>query len=90
MVEHVAINLIGIPRDDLLIIADRACSALAAIANHMTSDEGDRDDTEEEFGLDYDEVVEMAHDNLIVRARSTLNSIVSDFPNAKAKDPTNG
>jgi hypothetical protein len=90
MATHTTINLIGTPRDDLLVIADRACSALASIASNLTSDEGARDDTEEEIGLDYEEVVEMAHDNMIGRARRALDKIVADFPAIAAPEKPNG
>lgn len=69
------INLTRLPRETLLAIADRACGRLCGIANMLTTDEGDRDDTEEEFGLDASEVIEMAHDNIILGARQTLDSI---------------
>lgn len=74
------INVMGRSRTDLLIIADRACSALVAIASQLTTDEGDKDDTEEEFGLSVAEVVEMAHDNMINAARAALDSILKEFP----------
>ena len=75
-----SIDVTGRPREELLIIAERACSALVGIANYLTSDEGDTDDTEAEFGLDASEVIEMAHDNIITSARRTLDSIIREFP----------
>lgn len=78
MTKH--INLIGRDRAQLLVIADRACSALAAIASQVTTDEGDQEATEEDIGLPMSEVVEMAHDEMIGRARATLDSIIKEFP----------
>jgi hypothetical protein len=75
-----AIDVTGRSREELLIIAERACSALVGIANNVTTDEGDKDATEDDFGIDASEVIEMAHDNMITRARSTLDSIVREFP----------
>lgn len=69
---------------DLLIIAERACASLCRIAGYLTTDEGDPDETEEEFGLSVEEIVSMAHDDLIRIARSTLNSIDADFPKPQA------
>lgn len=48
---------------------------LGFIATHLTTDEGDKDETEEDFGLEMSEVVEMAHDNLIGRARYACDEI---------------
>ena len=75
------INLVGIPREDLLVIAERACAILCTIANNVTTDETDRKKTEDDFGLDASEVIEMAHDNMILHSRSVLSRIVKDFPN---------
>ena len=47
-------------------------NALSFIAGHLTTDEGDVEDTEDEFGLDVSEVVAMAHDNMILAARRAL------------------
>ena len=44
------------------------------IASQLTTDEGNREDTESEFGLSMEEVVAMAHDNFIVLARNTLSA----------------
>lgn len=74
------IDVVGRSRTELLIIADNACAALASIASQLTTDEGDKDDTEEEFGLSMSEVVEMAHDNMINAARAAIAAI------AKAAD----
>lgn len=71
------IPLIGRSREELLIIADFACSALVSIANNLKSEEGDKDDTEGEFGLSVPEIIEMAHDDMISRARATLDRIIS-------------
>lgn len=75
-----SIDVTGRSREELLVIAERACARLVAIANYATTDEGDEDATEEEFGLDSTEVVEMAHDNIINGARATLDSIIKEFP----------
>jgi hypothetical protein len=47
-------------------------ATLVEIANYSTSDEGDADTTEQEFGLSVPEVIEMAHDNIILLARSAV------------------
>lgn len=73
------INLRGLPREALLIIAERACYRLACVANMLTTDEGDPKDTEEEFGISVQEVIEGAHDNMICDARATLDSITREF-----------
>lgn len=75
-----SIDVTGRSREELLIIAERACSALVGIANNMATDEGDKDATEDYFGIDAEYVVEMAHDNMIRCARATLDSIVREFP----------
>lgn len=71
-------------RDEARACADAALSvgahadlvrALQFIANHTTSEEGDREKTEEDIGLDCEEVIEMAHDNMIWRARSALEAL---------------
>ena len=59
--------------NDVILAIERMRSALALIAGQVTSDEGDTDATEDEFGLDVSEVIEMAHDNMIHQARATLN-----------------
>lgn len=46
--------------------------AIKFVAGHLTTDYGDESATEDEFGLDASEVVEMAHDNMIHRAREAL------------------
>lgn len=74
------ISLQGLSREDLLVIADRACCILAAFANNVTTDEGDRNQTEDDFGISAEEMIEMAHDDMIVRSRSVLSRIVKDFP----------
>ena len=63
------------PDSDIAVLARqflRKHEALIFIASHLTSDEGDTDATEDEFGIDASEVVEMAHDNMILRARMCL------------------
>lgn len=45
---------------------------LALIAEHLTTDEGDAKATEHAFGLDANEVVAMAHDEMIIKARIAL------------------
>lgn len=42
------------------------------IASQLTTSEGNRKDTEDEFGLSVEEVLEMAHDNFIISARNAL------------------
>ena len=74
------INLIGRSREDLLVIAERACSTLCNIASNLTTGEGDADVTEEDIGLPVEEVIEMAHDGMIGAARSVLDSILRDYP----------
>lgn len=51
---------------------DRHLETLAFIAGHVTTDEGDRRATEQAIGLPVSEVVEMAHDDMITRARLAL------------------
>jgi hypothetical protein len=75
-----SIDVTGRSREELLVIAERACARLVTIANYATTDEDDDDATEKEFGLDAGEVVEMAHDNIITSARATLDSILKEFP----------
>lgn len=65
------------PDSDLSMLARqffRAREALAFIALHLLSDEGDKEATEREIGLEASEVIEMAHDNMIVCARAALNA----------------
>lgn len=50
----------------------RMRAALEFVAGHVTTEEGDRDATEEDIGLDASEVIQMAHDNMIWRARRAL------------------
>jgi hypothetical protein len=47
-------------------------NALVEIAGHATSEEGDQEESEEFFGLERSEIVEMAHDNMILIARSAI------------------
>lgn len=81
----ITVDLRGLPREDLLVIADRACCVLCQYASMLTTDEGDRDETEAEFGLDASEIVEMAHDNFIIRSRDVISRIVKDYPRAGRK-----
>ena len=74
------ISLVGLSREDLLVIAERGCGTLRYFANQVTTDEGDCEKTEQEFGIDASEVVEMAHDNMILQSRAVLNKIMKDFP----------
>jgi hypothetical protein len=83
-----SINLNSLPREVLLVLADRACNRLCCIANMLTTDEGDPEDTEEEFGLSVQEVIEGAHDNMICDARATLDSILRDIAAAREAKPT--
>lgn len=85
MAKRTTIDLIGRDREQLLIIADLACTALARIADYVTTDEGDREDSEEEIGLEFSEIVEMAHDDMIQRARSALDGIILRFPSPPKK-----
>ena len=62
-----------VSRDHLSSRITELEAALKFIAGHVMSDEGDRDQTENDIGLDFAEVVEMAHDNMIQRARTALN-----------------
>lgn len=78
------INLQGLSRDTLLIVAERACARLVAIANQLTTDEGDEGDTEEEFGLSCAEVVSMALDGMIADARSALDAIGKTIADERA------
>ena len=59
-------------RDELIVSNLRLHSALSTIAGYVTTDEGDTDATEDEIGLEIDEVIEMAHDNMIETARRAL------------------
>jgi hypothetical protein len=45
---------------------------LAGIAGRLTTEEGNRDATESQFDLGYDEIIEMAHDDMIFCARNEL------------------
>lgn len=78
------VDLQGLPRDILLLIAERACVRLGNTANYTTTDEGDKEETEQEFGLEASEIVEMAHDNIIVQTRGTLDSIIAEIAAARA------
>lgn len=60
-------------RDELLNIAERACAALVRVANYVTTDEGDEEDTSAE-------IIGMAHDNMIADARNVLGRIAKDYP----------
>ncbi len=70
------INLTGLSRDALLLIAEKACWRLVCTANALTRDEGDDEATEEEFGLDVGEVIQMSHENLILSARATIDDVL--------------
>lgn len=59
----------------LLVSAPKMAGALRFIADHVTTEEGDRDATEEGTGIDYQEAVEMAHDNIILRARAIVGEV---------------
>ena len=73
------VNLMNRSKDDLLVIAERACTALRHIAENMTSNEADREDPAS-FCLPIEEVIEDAHDSMIGQARRTLDSIIREFP----------
>ena len=49
---------------------------LREIAMHLTSDEGDDEETEQFFGLSIAEIIEMAHDEMILQARQALGMTV--------------
>lgn len=53
--------------------SDKMEAALVQIANYLQTEEGDRETTENEIGLPYCEVIEMAHDSMIMIARSVLD-----------------
>ena len=53
----------------------KAQKALRGFAAMLTTDEGNTKDTEEEFGLDVNEVGAMAHDNMIIAAREVLGEL---------------
>jgi hypothetical protein len=80
------------PDSDLSMLARqflRAREALIFVGAHFTSDEGDTDKTEEEFGLDASEVVEMAYDNMINRARAALGVTLNRSPRSETRtNPT--
>lgn len=52
-----------------------ARKVLENIATQLTTDEGDVEHTEEEFGLEISEIISMAHDNMITQARSALSAM---------------
>lgn len=72
---RLTIDLTGRSKEELLAIATSACATLCQIANYAQTDEGDEDDTEEEFGLSAKEIVCMAHDDMIQAARATLQKM---------------
>ncbi len=74
------IDITGRSREELLIIAERACSFIVGVANAPTTAEGDVEATEEITGLSVAEAVEMEHDSFIETARRVLDSIGKDFP----------
>jgi hypothetical protein len=47
---------------------------LSRIAERSTTDEGDKEATEKHFGLDLPEIIQMAHDDMIVSARLALRN----------------
>ena len=53
---------------------ERYKNALRTIADHALTYEGDPEETESSFGLNVDEVVSMAHDNIIMLARVVLDN----------------
>ena len=63
-------------REELVLAIERMRRVLAFVANQVTTEEGDRAATEEEFGLSVGEVVDMAHDNMIEAARTVLKDAV--------------
>ena len=52
-----------------------ALKVLENIATQLTTDEGDVEHTEEEFGLEFSEIISMAHDNMILQARNALSAM---------------
>lgn len=76
------IDVTGRSREELLIIAERACACLVGIANCADSEEANEGATDDEFGLWATEVALMERDDIIGRARRTLESIASEFPRA--------
>lgn len=71
-------------RDELSTEVDRLRRALEWIANHGEVD--DAEDIDEQaggFGLDADEFVRMAHDNLIVFARNALSNSLANAASTK-------
>jgi len=59
-------------REELLIAVERMGAVLRSIGAQVTTEEGDRDATEEDIGLPVAEVIEMAHDSMIEQARAVL------------------
>lgn len=57
--------------------------ALRFIAGQVSTDEGDRGATADEFGLPASEIIEMAHDNMIETARNVL----AKFPAPPSPSP---
>jgi len=53
-------------------------STLREIAAYVMTIEADTAETEEAFGLDVSEVVEMAHNSMILMARRTLTNLFPD------------
>jgi hypothetical protein len=60
--------------------ADALYEALREIASHVTTEEGDAPSTTEFFGIEADEVIAMAHDNMIYSARAALALASGDKP----------
>lgn len=65
-------KLSKLTRDDLLLACVALHDTLANIGNQVTSAEGDVDETERAIGLDIAEVIELAHDNMILAARDAM------------------
>lgn len=82
------INLRDLTWDQLYGVATVSCAALVEAANNLTTDEGDPDTTEDEFGLETAEVIEFAHDDMIFKARDTLHTIQLTLTQESLHGPT--
>jgi hypothetical protein len=67
------IHKVILERDECRGEVKRLSEVLEAIGSFLTTDEGEVEATEREIGLSWTEVLEMAHDNMIMIARAAVS-----------------
>lgn len=94
------VNLKDLPQEQFEIVAALAVRALCEIANYQDPEELREEEAEPEEpdedgygygnagGLDAEEVVEMAYENVLQTARSAINAVVGQIEPLLAVDST--